>query len=227
MGQVLECESEAQRRRSARANVMLSASILVAGLPAKVRIRNISETGALLEGPVVPSKGAALILRRLEMQVAGTVVWSDRGRCGIRFDGTIAPRDWIGCPQPGASEAMAGQAGVDAVQEAIRSGLLVEAKPGRPVPGSLVKATPRELDCRLADELLNVRRQLEGMGDQLLSERIVVSRHARLLQQFDLAGQILGQLAGVIRSEDRAAAIAAIGRDDLRARLMREPLIKT
>jgi hypothetical protein len=62
---------------------------------------------------------------------------------------------------------------------------------------------------------------LSSMGDELSSDTLVVSRHLAELQTIDIAGQMLGHIASVIRSSDPTAAVDAIGMGELKARLMR------
>ena len=75
------------RRVAPRTNLMLAASIEAGALNAPVRIRNLSETGAAIEGPALPHIGASFTLRRLDVAIAGVVMWVTGGRCGVHFDG--------------------------------------------------------------------------------------------------------------------------------------------
>jgi hypothetical protein len=76
-----------------------------------------------------------------------------------------------------------------------------------------------DLACRIAAELEQVRRMLDRMGDHLSGDMEVLMRHGVPLQTVDIAGQILGHIASVIRSSDRAAAVDQIGMCDLKGRL--------
>jgi hypothetical protein len=89
-----------------------------------------------------------------------------------------------------------------------------------PLPRALVP-TDNALSLRLAEELEYARRMLEGMGDALAADPVVVGRHMTSLQTVDIAGQILGHIAAVVRSSDPAAAVDQIGMCDLKARLKR------
>jgi hypothetical protein len=89
-----------------------------------------------------------------------------------------------------------------------------------PLPKALVP-TDDPLKLRLAEELEYARRMLDAMGDALAADPVVVGRHMTSLQTVDIAGQILGHIASVIRSSDRAAAVEQIGMCDLKGRLKR------
>ena len=105
--------------RASRKN-LLTASIEAGALKAPVRIRNLSETGAMIDGAALPDIGTVLTLRRLEV-VRAVVVWSATGRCGIRFDGVAAVEDWVAGVRQ-ARPAERSQARVDAIQAAVRRG---------------------------------------------------------------------------------------------------------
>jgi hypothetical protein len=89
-----------------------------------------------------------------------------------------------------------------------------------PSPAALIP-TDNVLHLRIAEELEFARRLLDLMGDELSSDRAIVSRYGRALQSFDIVGQMLGHLTNVIRSSDPEGAVERIGMAELKARLMR------
>ena len=72
-------------RRSARKPVLLAASIEVAGEAVPVKLRNLSEEGALLEGAPLPPSGTTVWFERGVLRLIGTIVWADGRYAGIRF----------------------------------------------------------------------------------------------------------------------------------------------
>ena len=90
-----------------------------------------------------------------------------------------------------------------------------------PPPPAPVAPTDDQLRLRLSEELEYARRMLSSMGDELSSDGLIVSRHLAELQTIDIAGQMLGHIASVIRSGDPISAVDAIGMGELKARLMR------
>lgn len=212
-----------QCERAPRTNLLLSATIEAGELKASVRIRNLSESGALLEGAAFPDVGEMLSLRRLDLEIGAIVVWRAQSRCGVKFEGKISVADWASGTYSGSS-IRRDQSRVDGIQAAVRAGM-----PAAP-PKDRSIVDPEELkgslDGRLAEELAHVRRLLENMGDELTDDPIIVQRHSRILQGFDMACQILGHLGAILTAENRAAAVDAIGMEDLRARLLRKAIFK-
>ena len=89
-----------------------------------------------------------------------------------------------------------------------------------PLPSALVP-TDDVLKLRLAEELEYARRMIETMGDGLSADPHLVMRHMVTLQSIDIAGQILGHVAAVIRSSNPDGAVERIGMSELKARLTR------
>lgn len=207
--------------RQPRKNLLLAATIESGALKAPVRIRNLSESGALLDGAALPATGAMLTLRRGEIEMGAMAMWSAGGRCGVRFDGAVAVEEWVaGKRIPGADRQ--GQARVDAIQSAIRGG---EA----PMPESAPLTAPATvggdaLERRIAEELLYVRRLLDVVGDGLTDDPIVLQRHTVALQNLDAASQILAHLGAILEAGDRRAAVEAVTMHDLKTRLQRKAL---
>lgn len=91
-----------------------------------------------------------------------------------------------------------------------------------PVPADDRCALPAgALDRQLAEQLDAARALIEAMGDDLVADPDVLSRHAKALQAVDIVGQMLGHIANVVRADDRAGAVDAIGMAQLKAKLAR------
>lgn len=123
-----------------------------------------------------------------------------------------------------AAAAAREQARCDVIQADYRA----EQKARRPIrrdppptPKALVP-TDDELMLRLAEEVDYARRMLSSLGDELSCDTLVVGRHIAELQSLDIAGQMLGHIASVLRSGDIGGAIDRIGMADLKARLLRK-----
>ena len=207
--------------RAPRKNLLLSATIEAGSLKAPVRIRNLSESGAMIEGAALPDLGSTLILRRSEVEIGARVVWLTGGRCGIQFDGTASIEEWVGGVLQARRPGAGGQARIDAIQAAIRSGVPL---PAEAAPAQHMPVGPVRLNTRIAEELAYVKRLLDGVGDQLTEDPIMLQRHSQALQNFDVACQILGHLSVVLGAEDAAVAAESIPMEDLRTRLVRKAL---
>ena len=208
------------RERAPRKNLLLAATIEAGALKAPVRIRNLSESGAMLEGAALPDIGTTFMLRRMEIEIGGTVVWREGGRCGVAFDGKVSVDEWsAGVPQAPRLGAR-GQARVDEIQSVIRSGgqLPIDVpSPTRPIP-------PTELNRRIAEEIDHAGRLLESVADELTDDPVLLQRHGEALQRFDIACQIIGHLGVVVGAPDRQAAIENVVMEDLRSRLLRKAI---
>jgi hypothetical protein len=80
-------------RRSARANVLLAATLDSGGVRLNVRVGNLSAHGALLIGNKLPSEATQVVFRCNGATICGWVAWV-RGSCvGIDFDDAIDPQD--------------------------------------------------------------------------------------------------------------------------------------
>jgi hypothetical protein len=205
------------QRRNPRTNLLLTASAEAGGKPIPVRIRNVSECGALIEGVGLPMEGAQIQLKRSDIEVTATIAWASGNRRGVRFDRLIATESWTGGLRVTDCSALSDQQRVDAIQIEARSGLAPRGEASAPAAPAVIP----DLEARLAEELGYVQRLVEAMGDELVADPAVVHRHTRSLQTIDVAGQILSHLAAILRSDDQAAAVSQIGMDELRARLTR------
>ena len=90
-----------QNRRSRRAPVLLAATIEVDGLPQPVKLRNLSEDGALIEGERLPSEGATSFFKRNELRLKSRVVWVHGRYAGLAFARSLKSEEVLrNIPQP-------------------------------------------------------------------------------------------------------------------------------
>jgi hypothetical protein len=103
-----------------------------------------------------------------------------------------------------------------------------ERKPLRrdppPAPPPLVPTTD-QLRLRIAEEIEYARRMLDSMGDELCGDAAILVRHGSALQAVDVVGQMLGQIATVIRCIDQEAAVERIGNSEMKGRLKRRSVV--
>jgi hypothetical protein len=86
-------EERSSKPRSARKPVFLSAQLVAGAARLAVRLRNLSEQGALVEGTNLPVAGTVTTFERGDLQVVVTVAWADGGLAGISFGRTLAPSE--------------------------------------------------------------------------------------------------------------------------------------
>lgn len=79
-----------------------------------------------------------------------------------------------------------------------------------------------ELEARLSEEILHVRRLLDQFCEEIADDTIVLQRHMRSLQNLDRASQTLGQFGTILAASDRLRAAESVKMEDLRTRLLRK-----
>jgi hypothetical protein len=90
-----------KNRRSRRAPVLLAAAIEENGVRTKVKLRNLSEEGALIESETLPTEGATILFERNELRLKGRVIWVHGRYAGIAFNRPIQPDQVLrNIPQP-------------------------------------------------------------------------------------------------------------------------------
>jgi hypothetical protein len=88
-------------RRSRRSPVFLAATIEVAGSPEPVKLRNLSEEGALIEGDRFPLEGSVTYFERKDLRVKSRIVWVHGRFAGVAFDQPLNPEDVLrNVPKP-------------------------------------------------------------------------------------------------------------------------------
>ena len=74
-----------QNRRSRRSPVLLAASVEVDGVVVPVKLRNLSEEGALIEGESLPPEGTTTFFERNDLRLKSRVVWVEGRYAGVAF----------------------------------------------------------------------------------------------------------------------------------------------
>jgi hypothetical protein len=165
-----------------RNNIFVIAALLSECGSAQVRIRNVSQTGALIEGPGLPSAGQQVLLRRGRISIQGVIVWRLERRAGLKFASAVSVDDWL----PRAQRAP-GQQFVDELVHYAKCGSDVSILPSQ-----------RASDQRAmgaADEMLRVGRMIGQIVEDLSGDPIMMERHATALLMLDTASQTLSELA--------------------------------
>jgi hypothetical protein len=81
-------------RLASRTSIYLTATLVTQTGMLPVRIRNLSECGALVEGAHLPWPGAEVRLERRDKAALGHITWADNGRAGILFAAPTQVLDW-------------------------------------------------------------------------------------------------------------------------------------
>ena len=181
----------AQRRVEARSNIFVVAVLASDNGSAPVRIRNMSRSGALIEGGVIPPENASVRLSRGSLSVRGQIMWRRENRAGVHFESAVAVADWL----PGGKGA-SGQQRVDEIVYSYKA----EVGAMRPVQ----IAPPEQAFAErpdLAAELLELRTALDAVAEELAGDEATAVRHPDALQAIDMAAQRLEKLAQQFGSE--------------------------
>jgi hypothetical protein len=136
---------------------MFLAALLCAGAErTNIRVRNMSATGALLEGTLALERGDRVFVLRGNLIADATVVWTSPGRLGVRFATSQRVKDWL------AAQGSIDLGRVDEVIEALLSRADPADTPSKiTTQQALQRAESRDLD--------DVVRLLKGFKDDLTS----------------------------------------------------------
>ena len=87
--------------RSHRSPVLLTASVEVDGVPYTVKLRNLSEEGALIEGENLPSEGVEAYFERNQLRLKSRIVWVEGLYAGVAFARALKPEEILrNIPRP-------------------------------------------------------------------------------------------------------------------------------
>lgn len=170
--------------RAERTHLFLVATLSFGRASTAVRVRNLSSTGALVEGGALPPVSSAIILRRGPLEAIGTIVWSESGKAGLSFSGTVDVSAWL------PSKETKRQTQVDEITFGFKQARAVEP-PSPPVAEGAVTI------AALVAELAAVQAQLGQIGDQLALDDALLAKHPEV-QMLDVAGQRIGRIVAAL-----------------------------
>jgi hypothetical protein len=170
----LASQPDFDHRSQGRSNVFLAASLMLGSVPLPVRVRNLSASGALLDGNSLPPAGSIIRLVRGELSTDGQIAWQDHGQAGVRFSGAINVNAWV---------KRTGHAGQQRIDEAIAS-LRSDAPPA-------VIAEPVQ-----PPSLSRISEELDAICERLAGSPLMVVELGGELVKLDTLAQTLRQLAG-------------------------------
>ena len=183
----------ADARGATRSNLYLAAALYCDGFSCPVKIRNISISGALIEGAAIPAEGSLVQLVRGALIVHGLVAWSREGQCGLKFSGCVDVQQWR------ASPSNSEQQRVDEIVRLVKAGAVP-----LPVPPLSKIAEPQEVrdaSSDLAADLGRASKLLENLGGVLASDLEIVTRHGTALQNLDIAMQVLAAVEAILAGD--------------------------
>lgn len=185
--------SEADLRADPRTSIYLAAALYTDGCSSPVKIRNLSATGALLEGAVIPRTGSLVQLVRGTLIAHGLVAWTTEKRCGLKFSGRVDVQSWRSAP------TNVEQQRVDEVIKLVKAGAV-------PLPVPPLGQT-RQSDRAAADgpdlvgDLRQISELLDKLGEELAADTDVVTRHGPALQNVDIAMQMIAAIEAIMEDQ--------------------------
>ena len=78
-----------------RTNMFVMAALVTGHTRETVKVRNMSASGALVEGSTLPHPGTPCLLNRGEIALEAEVVWMKFGKAGLRFAQRADVAQWL------------------------------------------------------------------------------------------------------------------------------------
>jgi hypothetical protein len=164
-----------ESRRLARTHLFVAAQLCSASGPSPVHIRNMSPSGALIEGAVLPEQHEPATLRRGLLEAKVRIVWKAGRRAGVSFLSAVHVADWMSRTLPPH------QAKVDDLLHNIRSGQGEAA------------GQPGQSERGIEAELRELRVELAILEHALAGDKVVITAHPEI-QMLDIVLQKLDLL---------------------------------
>jgi hypothetical protein len=157
-------------RSTDRTHLFLVATLTFGAASVMVKVRNLSPSGALIEGRDLPSAGTDVILTRGSLEASGRAVWVDAGRAGLAFTNPVAVGAWLPTREAAARVPTESQT------------------PREVTPTPNDSSRPPSTAGAVASDLATLLRELTELGQQLRSDPSTLARYPQL-RWFDVAAQ--------------------------------------
>lgn len=167
-------------RTEPRTNMFVMAALVTGSTREQVKVRNMSGSGAMVEGRQLPAAGATCLLHRGDISLDATVIWVGDRKAGIRFTERADVSHWL----PSGRRT---QAEVDTAVRMARAELVA-------TPQAKVDAPLYSSDLARED-VVSIAAALEALADDLAEDPAVVARFMTKLQTLDISVQTLRKLA--------------------------------
>jgi hypothetical protein len=96
-----EADGQPDHRRSPRFSVLLVARLVTTSGERIVKLRNISATGAMIEGEKIPPAGTDILLRRGALELFATIMWTRGKEAGLEFEAPLTEAElWMQVDAP-------------------------------------------------------------------------------------------------------------------------------
>lgn len=170
-------------RQHPRTHLFVAATLYADSGSTPVHIRNMSQSGAMIEGAVLPDVGERIALKRGQLHAAGSIAWRVERRAGVKLETAIYVSDWM------ARLGSAGQERVDTLVALARS----DAPKGSATPAAGGGTVSIEAELAL------LRTELTELENVLIGDAIVVATHPEI-QVIDISVQRIDRIARLLRT---------------------------
>lgn len=169
--------SHHEGRQQQRTHLFVAATLYADTGSTPVNIRNMSQSGALIEGSVLPDVGKRITLKRGRLQVAASIAWRVERKAGVRLESAVHVSDWM------ARQLSSAQERVDAMLSIARDD---------PLSASATAANGLGRDS-IETELGQLRVELIELEHALTADVIVVATHPEI-QTLDISVQRIDRI---------------------------------
>ena len=185
-------QSVSDLRAEIRTHLFLTAVLRAGPTQTPVHIRNLSASGALIEGSALPAAGAMVSVCRGDLSVGGIIAWRSHKQAGIAFKSNISVATWL----PGNRGSR--QCAIDKVVFRSKNAPVAQAAPSTP------SCAPPRCAPVLA-ELAALKKDILSLGELLVQDVILVATHPEI--------QLLDVVIQRVRRLELLAAEPAAARD--------------
>ena len=176
-GRTLQIDPASDGRRLPRTHLFVAATLYSDAGSMPVHIRNMSRTGALIEGTALPGPDSDILLRRGQLQASGKVAWRIENRAGVKLDSSVHVSDWM------ARKGSASQQRLDTLVAIVRN-----ESPG------MIDLDAGGIDRNsIKAELCQLRTDLAELEAALVKDVILVATHPEI-QTFDISLQRIDRM---------------------------------
>lgn len=187
-----------EMRQTQRVNTLFAADAQVGSSTWPVKVRNISQFGALLETSVKVDVGSSIVIKRGILRAAGEIVWRRQSAFGVRFFEPADVEQWLGVPT--------------------RDVLPVHQEATRKSSGAL---SDEVISKRVAEELAYVERIIGVAAAVLSDDPILRIRHCSKIQELCIAAENIRGLSDVLLSDDKMTSVEINITGPMKYRLLR------
>jgi hypothetical protein len=173
-------------RGTPRKSLFAAAVLYTSAGSAPVRVRNISEKGALVEGSELPEPETDVRLSRGSLSALGQVRWSLEGKAGIAFVAPVQVANWLSsCSIKGHQER------VDELVLAVREGSPFATNGQSPQQSSSLTVPNGR---QLTERLVQIHQSIEQIAEALAADPMVLNKHGAELQKLEAVVRVIASL---------------------------------